>query len=76
MESATSWLPLILRTIVIFFIPAAYLFKHGRRRLRLSKLVDKIPGPRAWPLIGNALLMTGQDLAGMFLIITGAIILE
>lgn len=67
MESATSWLVFIFRTVVLFVIPAAFLLVKGKDRLRLSNLVEKIPGPSALPLIGNALLMAGNsDLAGNF----------
>jgi hypothetical protein len=66
MKSATSWMPFVFRTIVLFIIPAVYFYKQGTRWLRFRKLVDKIPGPRALPLIGNALLMTSKDLAGTF----------
>lgn len=67
MESATSWLVFVFRTVVLLVIPAAFFLVKGKDRLRLSNLVEKIPGPSALPLIGNALLMAGNsDLAGNF----------
>jgi len=69
METITPWLVFLFRTLVLFVIPLAFLLIKGTKRLKFNALVEKIPGPKALPLIGNAVLMSGRDLTGLFVFI-------
>ncbi|XP_059474801.1 uncharacterized protein LOC132196280 [Neocloeon triangulifer] len=66
LTSAASWLWPLIRNVLLFVVPAAYLWRKSVKRLKFSAIVDKIPGPRAWPFIGNAPLMLGHDLTEFF----------
>uniref|UniRef100_A0A8D8XRZ0 Cytochrome P450 4C1 n=1 Tax=Cacopsylla melanoneura TaxID=428564 RepID=A0A8D8XRZ0_9HEMI len=45
----------LLLTAVLIFIPASYFFKFFSRRFKFIRLINKLPGPPALPLLGNAL---------------------
>jgi hypothetical protein len=60
----SSWLVFVLRTIIFFVIPLTFLVVKGKKKLQLNSLVEKFPGPFAWPLIGNAGTMGSNNLAG------------
>lgn len=40
-------------TLLLFGIFAYFLIKFNKKRARLVKYIDKLPGPAALPLIGN-----------------------
>jgi hypothetical protein len=41
----------------IFVVSFLFLFRQGARRARFVSLVNKLPGPPAYPIIGNSLDM-------------------
>lgn len=45
---------MLLETIIIVIVTfsAIHLYLRG---FRIAKYIDKIPGPPAWPIIGNSL---------------------
>lgn len=45
----------LLLTCVLLFITSSYLFKFLKRRFQFIQLINKLPGPPALPLLGNAL---------------------
>jgi len=67
MESTTSWLVWVFRTAFLFVLPLGFIIYIGSKKLLFNARVDKIPGPKTWPFLGNAKLMIGGDLAGTFL---------
>lgn len=45
----------VFLSIVLFIISAVYLLKLLAARYKYVKQLDKIPGPRAYPIVGNLL---------------------
>nr|CAQ57675.1 cytochrome P450 [Nilaparvata lugens] len=42
-------------SLVLFIFSALYLLRQAFRRIKIINMVDQLPGPRAYPIIGNAL---------------------
>nr|CAD7452255.1 unnamed protein product [Timema tahoe] len=45
----------LLLTLFLLLVPCVYLLKLGLRRARIVRLIDKLPGPRAYLLVGTIL---------------------
>lgn len=52
--------PLLITATVL------WMFHRWQQQSRLVKLGNKLPGPSAWPLFGNALLAVGKTPSGIF----------
>ncbi|XP_061402882.1 cytochrome P450 4g1-like [Musca vetustissima] len=55
-SSAGTWISLVFGLTVI-----AVLYEYYRRNTREYKLMDSIPTPKQWPLIGNGHMAFGQN---------------
>jgi hypothetical protein len=66
MDALASWIPTIFRASVLFVIPLTFLLLKGRKMLDFYSKMEKIPGPKTWPLIGNAQMMLNKDLRGKY----------
>uniref|UniRef100_A0A8D9E7C0 Uncharacterized protein n=1 Tax=Cacopsylla melanoneura TaxID=428564 RepID=A0A8D9E7C0_9HEMI len=49
----------LLLTAVLSFIPASYFFKFFSRRFKFIRLINKLPGPPALPLLSKFLTPCG-----------------
>ncbi|CAB3362142.1 Hypothetical predicted protein [Cloeon dipterum] len=61
-----SWLATLLRVLLLFVAPLVFLTYKSLKHFKFVSIVDRIPGPWALPLIGNAPLMMRLSLSEMF----------
>ncbi|XP_069671902.1 cytochrome P450 4C1 [Periplaneta americana] len=47
----------LLLCSAVFIVSFAFLLRQGAKRVRFAQMVNKLPGPPAYPILGNALEM-------------------